>query len=188
MKKGWIVLGVIVVLVLIVIGTYVSNYNRLVTLNVSIDAAWAQVENQLQRRLDLIPNLVNTAKGYIKHEKDVFTHIADARAKLAGARTTNEKVQAVNEVESTLNRLLVVVENYPQLRSNENFLRLQDELAGTENRIAVERYRYNETVQIYNILVKRFPSNIVASMAGFKTRDIYFKAEESAKKVPKVEF
>ncbi|OIO72148.1 MAG: LemA family protein [Elusimicrobia bacterium CG1_02_37_114] len=188
MKKGWIVLGVVVVLVLIVFGTYVSNYNRLVTFNESIDAAWAQVENQLQRRFDLIPNLVNTAKGYIKHEKEVFTHIADARAKLAGARTTNEKVQATNEMESALSRLLVVVENYPQLRSNENFIRLQDELAGTENRIAVERRRYNETVQIYNILVKRLPSNIVAAMSGFKTRDIYFKVEEPAKKAPKVEF
>lgn len=188
MKKVWIILGVIVVLVLIVPGIYVTNYNRLVTMNESIDTAWSQVENQLQRRYDLIPNLVNTVKGYAKHEKDVFTNIAEARSKLAGAKTTIEKVQAANQVETALARLLAIVENYPQLKANENFIRLQDELAGTENRIAVERMRYNETIRIYNILVQRFPSNIVASMSGFQKKDAYFKAEEPAKSVPKVNF
>lgn len=188
MKKVWIILGVIVVLVLIVPGIYVTNYNRLVTMNESIDTAWSQVENQLQRRYDLIPNLVNTVKGYAKHEKDVFTNIAEARSKLAGAKTTIEKVQAANQVETALARLLAIAENYPQLKANENFIRLQDELAGTENRIAVERMRYNETIRIYNILVQRFPSNIVASMSGFQKKDAYFKAEEPAKSAPKVNF
>jgi LemA protein len=188
MKKSWIILGGVVAAVLLIAGIYVTNYNRLVTLNESIDANWAQVENQLQRRLDLIPNLVRTVKGYAKHEKEVFTNIADARAKLAGAKTTNEKVKAANEFEGALARLLAIAENYPQLRASDNFIRLQDELAGTENRIAVERRRYNETVQIYNILVRRFPSNIVASFSGFQKKDVYFEAEKEAKKAPKVEF
>jgi LemA protein len=187
--KGWIVfLLVVIVLAIIVIGTYISNYNRLVALNESIDGAWAQVENQLQRRLDLIPNLINTVKGYMKHEKEIFTYIADARSKLINAKTTNEKVKAANELEVALGRLLAIAENYPQLKANENFIRLQDELAGTENRIAVERMRYNEIIKNYNIMIRRFPSNIVASIAGFQKKDIYFKAEEAAKQVPKVEF
>ncbi|OGS45285.1 MAG: LemA family protein [Elusimicrobia bacterium RIFOXYD2_FULL_34_15] len=188
MKKGWIILGVIVLVVLILVGTYVSNYNRLVTFNESINGQWAQVENQLQRRNDLIPNLVKTVKGYMTHEKEVFTHIADARAKLAGAKTVDEKIKANQSLDTALSRLLVVVENYPNLKANENFIRLQDELAGTENRVAVERMRYNEVVLSYNILIKRFPSNLVAAMAGFGKKDVYFKAEEEAKSVPKVEF
>ncbi|MDD5688099.1 MAG: LemA family protein [Elusimicrobia bacterium] len=188
MKKVWIILGVIVLLVLMLIGTYIGNYNKLVTLSASIDGQWAQVENQLQRRNDLIPNLVKTVKGYMTHEKEVFTHIADARAKLAGAKTVDEKIKANQSLDSALSRLLVVVENYPDLKANQNFIRLQDELAGTENRVAVERMRYNEVVLGYNILVKRFPSNIIASMTGFTKKDAYFKAEEAAKSVPKVEF
>lgn len=188
MKKGWIVLGVILFLVLILAGSYIGNYNRLVTLNESINGQWSQVENQLQRRNDLIPNLVKTVKGYMKHERELFDHIADARAKLAGAKTIDEKIKANQKLDGTLSRLLVVVENYPDLKANQNFIRLQDELAGTENRVAVERMRYNEIVQGYNILIKRFPSNIVASFAGFAKKDAYFKAEESAKAVPKVEF
>ena len=188
MKKVWIVLGIIVVLVLMLIGTFVGNYNRLVTFSESINGQWAQVENQLQRRNDLIPNLVKTVKGYAKHENEIFTHIADARAKLAGAKTIGEKIKANQELDGAISRLLVIVENYPILKANENFIRLQDELAGTENRIAVERMRYNEVVRSYNILIKRFPSNIVASFTGFEKKDSYFKSEEAAKEVPKVEF
>lgn len=188
MKKGLVVLGVIIFLLLIIIATYVGNYNRLVTLDESINSSWAQVENQLQRRLDLIPNLINTVKGYMKHEKEVFEYLADARAKLAGAKTIGDKVKLSNEFESALSRLLAIAESYPNLKANENFLRLQDELAGTENRIAVERMRFNETIRAYNILIKRFPSNIVARFSGFQKKDIYFKAKEEAKEVPKVAF
>ncbi|MBN1824548.1 MAG: LemA family protein [Endomicrobiales bacterium] len=188
MKKVWIVLGVVVLLVIMVAGTFISNYNSLVSYNESIDGAWAQVENQLQRRVDLIPNLVNTVKGYARHEKEIFTYVADARSKLLAAKTTDEKVKAANGLEGALGRLLAIAENYPQLKANENFIRLQDELAGTENRIAVERMRYNDIVKGYNILIRRFPSNIVAAMTGFQKKDVYFKAEEAAKEVPKVEF
>ncbi|MDW8056632.1 MAG: LemA family protein, partial [Elusimicrobiota bacterium] len=132
MKKLWIVLIVVAITFFILISTYVSIYNKFVSLNEGITAAWAQVENQLQRRYDLIPNLVNTVKGYIKHEKEIFTYIADARAKLAGAKTIQEKINTSREIESALARLLAIVENYPQLKANENFIRLQDELAGTE--------------------------------------------------------
>jgi LemA protein len=188
MKKGWVVFGIIVLFVIIIFGTYITNYNRLVTLNESIDSSWAQVENQYQRRLDLIPNLVNIVKGYAKHEKEIFVQVAEARSKLLNAKTTAEKVSATNELETVLGRLLAIAENYPNLKANENFIRLQDELAGTENRIAVERQRYNEVVRAYNILVQRFPSNIVASIAGFQKKDIYFKSEDKAKTVPKIEF
>jgi len=160
----------------------------LVTLNESIDGQWAQVENVLKRRYDLIPNLVNTVKGYAKHEKQVFIDVTEARAKVGGAQTVNDKVKANSELGGALSRLLLVVENYPQLKANQNFLKLQDELAGTENRISVERKRYNEVVRMYNILVKRFPTNIVAGMTGFEKRDVYFEAEEAAKEVPKVKF
>ena len=188
MKKLWIVVGIIVLLAIMLVGMFIGNYNKLVTLNESINGQWAQVENQLQRRNDLIPNLVKTVQGYVKHEKEVFTYIADARAKLAGAKTIGEKIKANQELDGALSRLLVVVENYPVLKANENFIRLQDELAGTENRIAVERMRYNDVVLGYNILIKRFPSNFVASFAGLQKKDAYFKAEEAAKSVPKVEF
>jgi len=188
MKKGLIIIGVILVLALILAGVYVSNYNQLVTLNETIDGQWAQVENQLQRRNDLIPNLVSTVKGYAKHERELFTYIADARAKLAGAKTVGEKIKSNQEIDSAISRLLAIVENYPDLKANQNFIRLQDELAGTENRIAVERMRYNETVQNYNILIKSFPSNIAASYGKFEKKDVYFKAAEGAKAVPKVEF
>jgi len=188
MKKVWITLGVIAGVVVIGVMAYVSYYNRLVTLNESITADWSQVEIQLQRRLDLIPNLVKTVKGYAKHEREVFTNIADARAKLAGAKTVNDKVKAANEFEGALSRLLAIAENYPQLRASENFSRLQDELSGTENRVAVERRRYNETVQAFNILVRRFPSNLVAAMSGFERKEVYFESKSEAKDAPKVEF
>ncbi|MEK6646008.1 MAG: LemA family protein [Candidatus Firestonebacteria bacterium] len=188
MKKLWIILGVVLVFLLMLVGTYVSNYNRLVRTSESINSSWAQVENQLQRRFDLIPNLINTVKGYVKHEKGIFEYVADARAKLAGAKTIADKVKSANDLETGLSRLLAIAENYPQLKANENFIRLQDELAGTENRIAVERMRFNEIVRDYNILIRRFPSNIIASMSGFEKKDIYFKAEETAKETPKVNF
>ncbi|MBU2615446.1 MAG: LemA family protein, partial [Elusimicrobia bacterium] len=154
MKQVWIVLGVIVGVVVIVGGMYASYFNKFVTLNESINASWAQVENQYQRRLDLIPNLINTVKGYAKHENEIFTRVAEARAKLIGAKTTNDKVKATGELDSAVSRLLMIAENYPQLKANENFIRLQDSLEGTENRISVERQRYNEVVRIYNILVQ----------------------------------
>ena len=188
MKKKWLVIGSIVFVVLALGGSCVSKYNQLVTFNESVTAAWSQVENVLQRRNDLIPNLVNTVKGYAKHEQEIFIRVAEARAKLAGAKTVNEKVLANQEMEGALSRLLLIVEQYPDLKANQNFLALQDELAGTENRIAVERRRYNEVVQGYNILVKRFPSNILARLFGFERKEVYFKAEEGAKEVPKVEF
>lgn len=185
MNKALLVLAVIT---LGLIFTGVSQYNRMVSLNESITSEWSQVDNQLQRRNDLIPNLVNTVKGYAKHEKDIFEYVADARAKLAGAKTIPDKIAANQAMDSALSRLLVIVEQYPALKANENFARLQDELSGTENRIAVARYRYNEIVLSYNVTIKKFPGNIIASMTGFVKKDVYFKAEEGAKAVPKVEF
>lgn len=169
-------------------GASVSKYNQMVTMDESIRASWAQIDNVLQRRNDLIPNLVNTVKGYASHEKEIFEEVAKARAGLAGAQTINDKVKANLAMESVLGRLLAISENYPQLKANENFRALQDELAGTENRIAVERMRYNEVVQAYNILVKSFPGNLVAKLSGFGIKEVYFKAAEGAKEVPKVNF
>jgi LemA protein len=163
------------------------SYNTFVGQEEAIKAQWAQVENQLQRRNDLIPNLVETTKGIAQQERDVFGQIAESRAKLSGARTPAETMQAANEQSSALARLLVVVENYPQLRSNETFNRLMDELSGTENRIAVERMRYNERVQAYNTARRQFPSNITASMFGFNEYPL-FNAPPEAERVPKVDF
>jgi LemA protein len=163
------------------------SYNRFVAQEEGIKAQWAQVENQLQRRNDLIPNLVNTVKGYAAHEQGVFQAVADSRAKLAGAKTPEDKIAAANEQTSALSRLLLIVENYPQLKANEQFNRLSDELAGTENRIAVERMRYNQRVQDYNTLRRKFPSNITATLFSFKEYP-FFQAPPEAKQVPKVEF
>jgi LemA protein len=160
----------------------------MVTKREAVNAAWSQVDVVLQRRSDLIPNLVETVKGFAAHEEKVFGDIAAARAAMAGAKSPQEKIAANGQLDSALSRLLVVVENYPQLRSNENFLRLQDELAGTENRIAIERRRYNETVQDYNTYISLFPNNIVASLSGFTRNDAYFKTEEGAREAPKVNF
>src|SRR5499425_2129279 len=160
------------------------SYNRFVSQEEGIKAQWAQVENQLQRRNDLIPNLVETTKGIAQQEKDVFGQIADSRAKLAGAQTPEQRMAAANEQSTALARLLVVVENYPQLRSNETFNRLMDELAGTENRLAVERMRYNERVQEYNVSRRQFPSNLVASAFNFEAKPL-FEAPPEAKTVPK---
>ena len=177
-------IGIFAVLV-VVWGLSVNN--RLVTLDETINSQWAQVENQLQRRYDLIPNLVNTVKGYASHEKGVFESIANARAKLAGARSVDDKVQASRQMEGALARLLVVVENYPNLKADQSFNRLMDELAGTENRISVERNRYNEHVQIYNSTLRRFPDRVIASIIGFKSRP-YFEIDKQAKETPKVQF
>jgi len=189
MKQLWTVLGVIVLFVLIIAGTVIGKYNMLVTLNESIKGSWAEVENQLQRRNDLIPNLVSTVKGYAKHEKSIFEDVANARAKLGGAKTVGEKIQASQGLDSALSRLLAIVENYPNLKANENFIRLHDELAGTENRLAVARQRYNNVVLAYNVQIQRFPGNIVAAMFGFQKKDVYYQATEKAKTtVPNVEF
>jgi LemA protein len=163
------------------------SYNKFTTQEEAIKAQWGQVENQLQRRHDLIPNLVETVKGYAQQERDVFQAVADARAKMAGATTPAEKIAGANAESSALARLLVVVENYPQLKSNENFARLQDELAGTENRIATERMRYNERVQDYNTQRRKFPSNITAKVFRFKEYP-YFEAPADSKAAPKVDF
>jgi len=163
------------------------GYNTMVTMKEQVDASWAQVENQLQRRNDLIPNLVETAKGYAAHEKAVFESVAEARSKLLAAGTREGKIEAANEVTGALGRLLALGERYPELKANEQFNRLSDELAGTENRIAVERKRFNDTVREYNTYVKQLPQAIYARMFGFGEQK-YFEAPESAKQVPKVQF
>jgi len=189
MAKGLIaVVAVLVVLLLIVFGQYVGVRNTLVSKNEAVKAAWSQVDIVLQRRADLIPNLVETVKGYAQQEQTVFGDIAKARSALLSAGTPQEKIAANGQLDGALGRLLLVVENYPQLKSNENFLRLQDELAGTENRIAVERKRYNDTLQDYNTYIRQFPHNIVAGYAGFKPNDAYFAASEESRQVPKVNF
>ncbi len=177
-------LGVGIVIVLMLFGTY----NGLATAKVGIDAQWAQVETVLQRRYDLIPNLVETVKGYAKHEASVLEEVTRLRSQWGAAKDTSAKVSASNDLEGALSRLMVVVEKYPDLKANEGFLRLQDELAGTENRIAVERMRYNQAVQDYNVKVQTFPSNLIASMCGFKPSDTYFKAKDAAQDAPKVQF
>jgi LemA protein len=188
MRIALIVIGVIVLGVLGVFGWAMGSRNSLVTEREAVNAAWSQVDVALQRRADLIPNLVETVKGFAKQEQTVIKEVTDARAALGGARTPQEKIQANSQLDGALSRLLVVVENYPQLKSNENFLRLQDELAGTENRIAVERRKYNETVQKYNTDIELFPNNIAASMFGFQRNDAYFKTEPGARATPKVSF
>jgi len=188
MKIGLIVIGVLVLLVLVVFGSAIGARNTLVTEREAVNGAWSQVDVALQRRADLIPNLVETVKGFAKHEQAVIKEVTDARAALGGARNPQEKIDANSKLDSALSRLLVVVENYPQIKSNENFLRLQDELANTENKIAVERRKYNETVQKYNTDIELFPNNIAASLFGFHRNDAYFKTEPGARTPPKVQF
>ena len=188
MKKGLVVLGVIVVVALLLGGMYVSRRNEMVTKNETVKSDWAQVDVVLQRRADLIPNLVETVKGFAAQEQTVFHDIASARAALLGAQTPADKIAANGQLDGALGRLLVIVENYPQLKSNENFLRLQDELAGTENRIAVERKRYNDAVQDYNTYIGLFPNNIFAAWAGFQRNNAYFTASEASREAPKVQF
>jgi LemA protein len=188
MKAVLVLIAVLVIFALIIGGSYVSHRNQMVTLNETIKSNWAQVDVVLQRRADLIPNLVETVKGFAAHEETVFGDIAKARSALMNAQTPQDKIAANGQLDSALSRLLVIVENYPQLKSNENFLRLQDELAGTENRIAVERKRYNDSIQTYNTYIGQFPNNIYASWAGFKRNDAYFQASQISREAPKVEF
>src|ERR1700757_3554363 len=192
MGKGLIAVIVVVVILGViafsVFGSYVSTRNTLVTKNEAVKSAWSQVDIVLQRRADLIPNLVETVKGYAKQEQTVFDDIAKARSALLSARLPSDKIAANNQLDGALGRLLAIAENYPQLKSNENFLRLQDELAGTENRIAVARKRYNEGLQDYNTYVQQFPASVFAGWAGFKPNDAYFKAAEGSREVPKVNF
>ncbi len=186
-KTLLIVLAVIVVLVIALYSFFAGNYNKFVKMDVGIKAAWSQVENQLQRRYDLIPNLVETVKGYAKQEKDVLVEVTNARSKVGGAGTVPDKIAANNQLSGALSRLMVVVERYPDLKSNQNFMKLQDELAGTENRIAVERMRYNEAVKIFNEAIRSFPANILAGMYGFKEA-AFFEAPKDAKVAPKIKF
>jgi LemA protein len=188
MKIALAILAILLVIGLLLGSSFVSHRNQMAIKREAVNAAWSQVDVVLQRRADLIPNLVETVKGFAAQEVTVFGDIAKARSALLSASTPADKIAANQRLDSALGRLLVVVENYPQLKSNENFLRLQDELAGTENRIAVERRRYNETLQDYNTYISLFPNNLVASMSGFARNDAYFKADEGARQVPKVNF
>lgn len=188
MGKGLIAVIILALIALVVFGQYVTVRNTLVSKNEAVKSAWSEVDVNLQRRADLIPNLVETVKAYAKQEQTVFGDIANARSALLSARSPSEKIAANNQLDGALGRLLAIAENYPQLKSNENFLRLQDELAGTENRIAVARKRYNDSLQDYNTYVQQFPASLFASWAGFKPNDAYFKAAEGSREVPKVNF
>ena len=185
MKRFLIGLGIVALLIVV---SFAAVYNGIVSKHETITANWAQVENQLQRRNDLIPNLVSTVKGYASHEKTVFEDVTNARSQWAKAGTVEEKVKAASGIDAALARLLLVVENYPNLKADQTFLKLMDELSGTENRIAVERMRYNEAVRDYNITVRSFPGNFVAGQFGYKVATEYFKAEAQAKAVPGVKF
>jgi LemA protein len=192
MSKGMLaglgVLGVIVVALFLVGGSYVSAKNQMVAKDQTVKSAWSEVDVQMQRRADLIPNLVETVKGFTKEENSVFAEIANARAGMLNAQTPQSKIAANGQLDGALGRLLLLTENYPQLRSSEQFMRLQDELAGTENRIGVARKRYNDAIQDYNTFIGQFPNSIWAGMAGFHPNDAYFKASEAAKQVPNVKF
>ena len=187
-QKNLLIIAIIVVVIILIPFLYLrGTYNSLVTMDEGVKAAWAQVENQLQRRYDLIPNLLETVKGYAAHEKEVFLKVTEARSRVAGATTIGDKIQANNGLSAALSRLLLVVERYPELKANTNFIRLQDELAGTENRISVERRRYNETVKAYNIQIRRFPTNLIAGMFGF-TKAAFFEVPKERQETPKVKF
>jgi LemA protein len=188
MKAGLVVVAVLLIIVLILGGSFVGRRNQMAIKREAVNAAWSQVDVVLQRRADLIPNLVETVKGIAQQEQAVFGEIARARSALIGARTPADKIAANGQLDSALSRLLLISERYPELKSNENFLRLQDELAGTENRIAVERKRYNDTIQDYNTYISLFPNSLVASMSGFTRNDAYFKADEGSRQAPKVKF
>jgi len=188
MSKFAIVFITIAVLILLCVGKYISVKNTLVQKNEAVKASWSQVDIVLQRRADLIPNLVETVKGITKQEQTVFGEIAQARSQLLSASAPADKIAANQRLDGALGRLLAISENYPQLKSNENFLRLQDELAGTENRIAVERKRYNDTLRDYNTFVQQFPNSLFAPGMGFKPNNAYFEASEASRTVPKVSF
>jgi LemA protein len=187
LKTVLIIVGILILIIVIPYSYLKGTYNTLVTMDESVKGAWAQVENQLQRRYDLIPNYVETVKGYAAHEKEVFVKVTEARSRVAGAGSISEKIQANNELSSALARLLVVVERYPDLKANTNFIRLQDELAGTENRISVERRRFNETVKAFNIKIRSFPTNIIAGMFGFE-KAAFFEVPKERQEAPKVKF
>lgn len=187
MKKKSIIGVVIVAVVVIIVLSLIGGYNGLIKLEESTNTAYSDIDVQLQRRSDLVPNLVNTVKGYAEHETEVFTAVSDARAKLAGAATVEEASSANGELSNALSRLLAIAEAYPELKANENFLSLQDELAGTENRIGVARKDYNETVQKYNTKIRSFPTNIFANMLGFEKKEL-FAADAGAESAPSVEF
>ena len=186
-KTALIVIGIVLLVILIPFGYLKGTYNSLVRMDEGIKGAWAQVENQLQRRYDLIPNYVETVKGYAKHEKEVLLKVTEARSKVAGAGAISEKIAANNQLSSALARLLVVVERYPDLKANTNFIRLQDELAGTENRISVERRRFNEAVKVYNTKIRSFPTNFIGGMFGFE-KAAFFEVPKEKQEVPKVKF
>lgn len=188
MKRVWTAVVLLGVTALAIGLMYVGRRNQMVVKSQAVEAQWHQVDVDLQRRADLIPNLVETVKGYAQQEQTVFGDIAKARSALLSAGTPQEKIAANQQLDGALGRLLLIVENYPQLKSNENFLRLQDELAGTENRIAVERKRYNDGLQDYNTYVQQFPNSFFAKIAGFKPNEAYFTASEGSREAPKVNF
>ena len=188
MGKTLIIVVVLLIIAFVLGSSFIGIKNTLVTKHEAVNAAWSQVDIALQRRADLIPNLVETVKGYAAQETTIFVEIAKARSALIGAKTPADKIAANGSLDSAISRLLVITENYPQLKSNENFMRLQDELAGTENRIAQERRNYNDVLQDYNTSVQLFPNSIVAGMSGFNRNDAYFKADEGSRTAPKVNF
>jgi LemA protein len=188
MKKLGLVVAVLIAIALILGGMFVRSRNDMVRKNEAVKASWSQVDVMIQRRADLIPNLVATVKGFAAHEETVFADVDRAREALLAARTPADRIAANGQLDGALGRLLAIVENYPQLKSNENFLSLQDELAGTENRIAVARKRYNDALQDYNAYIGLFPNNVFARWAGFQRNNAYFTASPEAQQVPKVEF
>ena len=192
MSKGLLVglgvVGVIVLALLMVGGSYVSAKNQMVAKDQAVKQSWSEVDVQLERRADLIPNLVETVKGFTKEENSVYAEIANARAGMLNAQTPQAKIAANGQLDGALGRLLLLTENYPTLRSSDQFMRLQDELAGTENRISVARRRYNQAIQDYNTFIGQFPNSIWAGMAGYHTNDAYFKASPAAEQVPNVKF
>ena len=187
MKRGSLVLVAVAVTAVAILATCGVQYNKLVQSEETVEASWSQVANVLQRRADLIPNLVETVKGYAAHEKEIFTEVANARARLLAARSPEEAEAGERSMQSALGRLLAIAERYPDLKANENFIRLQDELAGTENRIAVERKRYNDAVRDHNTRIRRFPTRLVASATGFDQKD-YFEASPESRQAPRVDF
>jgi LemA protein len=187
MKKSFLIIVIILGIIIAIGGFFISSYNSLVTLDEDVNSALSQIDNQLQRRSDLIPNLVETVKGFASQEKEIFTSVADARSKLAGSTTVGEKANADGELNSALSRLLAIAENYPELKSDANFRQLSDELAGTENRIAVARKDYNDVANNFNKTLKRFPMVLIGSILGFEEAE-YFEAQEGADQVPQVNF
>lgn len=187
MNKKFMVIGTIAVVVILIIAVFGGTYNKMLKTSEEVDSKWSQIDVQLQRRADLIPNLVNTVKGYNLHESEILTQISNARAKLAGNGSVSEKAEANSELDSALSRLLVVVEQYPDLKAQANFQNLMDELSGTENRISVARKDYNDSVKSYNLTIKKFPNNMIAGMFGFGNKD-YFEASETSREVPNVDF